>query len=75
MFIIMNKKTDWKTIVESYTVAIQPQIKELQEILKKERPEGGYKTLDDIKPETLERLKSLKEFCNIFDISLLEQVI
>ena len=70
----MNKKTDWKTIVESYTDVIQPQIKELQEIIKRERPEGGYKTLDDIKPETLEKLKSLKEFCNIFDIPLLEQL-
>jgi len=74
MFTIMNKKTDWKTIVESYTEASQPAIKELQEILKRERPEGGYKTLDDIQPETLARLKSLKEFCDIFDIPLLEQL-
>jgi N12 class adenine-specific DNA methylase len=70
----MNKKTDWKTIVESYTQELQPRIKELQELIKKERPEGGYKTLDDVQPETLARIKNLKEFCNFFDIPLLEQL-
>jgi hypothetical protein len=74
MFTIMNKKTDWKTIVESYTQELQPRIKELQELIKKERPEGGYKTLDDVQPETLARIKNLKEFCNFFDIPLLEQL-
>ncbi len=74
MFTIMNKKTDWKTIVESYTQELQPGIKELQEILKRERPEGGYKTLDDVQPETLARIKNLKEFCNFFDIPLLDQL-
>ena len=37
MFTIMNKKTDWKTIVESYTQELQSSIKELQEIKKKTR--------------------------------------
>jgi hypothetical protein len=74
MFTIMNKKTDWKTIVESHTQELQPRIKELQELIKKERPEGGYKTLDDIQPETLAKINCLKENCNIFDIPLLEQL-
>lgn len=64
-------KDSWKNIVKYYTEIIQPSIDELQEILKRERTEGGYKTLDDIKPETLARIKTLKEFC---DIPLLEQL-
>jgi hypothetical protein len=67
-------KDSWKQIVESYTEIIQPSINELKETLKREKPEGGYKSLDDIKPETLKWLKSLKEFCDIFGISFKEQL-
>jgi hypothetical protein len=65
-------KENWKKIVESYTEIIQPGIDELKERLKSEKPEKGYKSIDDIQPETLERLKSLKEFCDIFGIPFKE---
>jgi len=65
-------KTRWEKIVELYTEATQPNIDELKEILKQEKPEGGYKTKNDIKPDTLERLKSLKEFCDLFGIPFKE---
>jgi dTDP-D-glucose 4,6-dehydratase len=51
-------KTNWKKIVELYTEATKPNIDKLKEILKQEKPEGGYKTKNDIKPDTLEKLKS-----------------
>jgi hypothetical protein len=64
----------WSNIVALYTEMTMPKINELKERLILERPEGGYKTKNDINPDTLAYIKSLKEFCDIFDIPIREHL-
>lgn len=67
-------KVSWTKVMEDYQEIIQSKIEELKERLIREMPEGGYKSKNDIKPETLKYLKDIKELGDIFDVPVLEQL-
>ena len=63
-------KDSFRRTIKLYTEMTLSGVENLKERLRQERPEEGYKTLEQVKPHTLAWLKTMKEFCNLFDIPI-----
>ena len=72
----MKEETNvlWTKVIEDYKDIIKPMVEQLKERLISEMPEAGYKSKNDIKPETLRYLKDIKELGDIFGVPVLEQL-